>query len=70
MAPTQLESQGVVKVKTLEILAFIREACEEKQDRENNLSLREWRSVETMLDYIDELVEYAVKQAERGVYHG
>ena len=51
-------------MKTAEILYFIREAVEEKQNNENNLTLKEYREVETLLDYVEEIVNFAMKHKD------
>lgn len=46
---------------TVEIVEFIRAACEEKQEREK-LVRKDWRSVEALLDHIENLTNYLVEQ--------
>ena len=47
-----------------EILCFIREAAEEKQNRENNLTSKEWSDVDDMLRNLEELVEFATRHKD------
>lgn len=50
-------------MKTAEILYFIRLAAEEKQERENYLTRKEWSDVDDMLRKLEELVEFACNEA-------
>ena len=47
-------------MKTTEIMSFIREACEEKQEREQYCRA-DWRDVELFLDRVEDFTNYAVE---------
>lgn len=51
-------------MKTAEILYFIREAAEEKHERDNNLTTKEWSDVDDMLRNIEEIVEFAMRHKD------
>ena len=51
-------------MKTAEILYFIRLAAEEKQERENYLTRKEWGDVDDMLRNLEELVEFAMRHKD------
>lgn len=51
-------------MKTAEILYFIRLAAEEKQERENYLTRKEWSDVDDMLRNLEELVEFAMRHKD------
>ena len=48
-------------MKATEIMNFIREACEEKQEREQ-LYRGEWHDVDLFLDRVEDIVNYVMER--------
>lgn len=48
-------------MQATEIISFIREACEEKQEREQLYS-GDWKDIDRFLDRVEDLTNYVMEQ--------